>query len=56
MTRNGPLRQYGPWVALVVAAAIKGTPLIFLPYLVVKRRFLAAAIFAAFSPPTGWPA
>jgi alpha-1,2-mannosyltransferase len=29
---------------LALAAAIKATPLIFLPYLVVKRRFLAAAI------------
>ena len=31
--------------ALALAAAIKATPLVFLPYLVVKRRFLAAAIF-----------
>jgi Glycosyltransferase family 87 len=30
---------------LALAAAIKATPLVFLPYLVVKRRFLAAAIF-----------
>ena len=32
-------------VLLALAAAIKATPLVFLPYLVVKRRFLAAAIF-----------
>jgi alpha-1,2-mannosyltransferase len=32
---------------LALAAAIKATPLVFLPYLVVKRRFLAAAIFTA---------
>jgi alpha-1,2-mannosyltransferase len=31
--------------ALALAAAIKATPLVFLPYLVVKRRFLAAGIF-----------
>jgi hypothetical protein len=30
---------------LALAAAIKATPLVFLPYLVVKRRFLAAAFF-----------
>lgn len=30
---------------LALAAAIKATPLVFLPYLVVKRRFLAAGIF-----------
>jgi hypothetical protein len=30
---------------LALAAAIKATPLVFLPYLVVKRRFMAAAIF-----------
>jgi len=32
-------------VLLAFATAIKATPLVFLPYLVVKRRFLAAAIF-----------
>jgi alpha-1,2-mannosyltransferase len=32
---------------LALAAAIKATPLVFLPYLAVKRRFLAAAIFTA---------
>lgn len=32
--------------ALGFAAAIKATPLIFLPYLLVKRRFVAAAAFA----------
>jgi hypothetical protein len=31
--------------ALGIAAAIKATPLIFLPYLIVKKRFIAAAIF-----------
>jgi hypothetical protein len=31
--------------SLGVAAAIKATPLIFLPYLLLKRRFLAAACF-----------
>ena len=30
---------------LALAAAVKATPLIFLPYLVVKRRFVAAATF-----------
>lgn len=30
---------------LALAAAIKATPLVFLPYLVVKRRFLAVAVF-----------
>jgi uncharacterized membrane protein len=33
--------------SLAVAAAIKATPLLFLPYLVLKRRFLAAACFVA---------
>jgi hypothetical protein len=33
--------------ALALAAAVKATPLIFLPYLLVKRRFLAAAAFIA---------
>jgi hypothetical protein len=32
-------------VALAVAAALKATPLIFLPYLLLKRRFLAAGAF-----------
>ncbi len=32
---------------LALAAAIKATPLVFLPYLIVKRRFLAAVIFTA---------
>lgn len=31
--------------ALALAAAIKATPLVFLPYLVVKRRFWAAGLF-----------
>jgi len=31
--------------ALALAAAIKATPLVFLPYLVLKRRFLAAGLF-----------
>jgi len=30
---------------LALATAIKATPLVFLPYLVVKRRYLAAAVF-----------
>jgi hypothetical protein len=33
--------------SLAVAAAIKATPLLFLPYLLLKRRFLAAACFVA---------
>lgn len=33
--------------AIGLAAAIKATPLIFLPYLIVKRRFVAAATFTA---------
>ncbi|MDI1347528.1 MAG: glycosyltransferase family 87 protein [Pseudolabrys sp.] len=33
--------------AIGLAAAIKATPLIFLPYLIVKRRFVAAAAFTA---------
>jgi len=32
-------------VALAAAAALKATPLIFLPYLLLKRRFLAAGAF-----------
>ncbi len=31
---------------LALATAVKATPLIFLPYLVLKRRFVAAAVFA----------
>lgn len=34
-------------LSLAAAAALKVTPLIFLPYLLFKRRFAAAAIFAA---------
>lgn len=34
-------------VSLAVAAAMKVTPLIFLPYLLFKRRFLAAGVFVA---------
>ena len=33
-------------VSLAVAAALKVTPLIFLPYLLFKRRFASAAVFA----------
>jgi hypothetical protein len=32
---------------LALATAVKATPLVFLPYLVVKRRFLAAGFFTA---------
>ncbi len=32
--------------SLAVAAALKATPLIFLPYLLLKRRFLPAAVFS----------
>lgn len=32
--------------SLAMAAALKVTPLIFLPYLLLKRRFVAAAVFA----------
>jgi hypothetical protein len=32
---------------LALAAALKATPLIFFPYLLLKRRFLAAGVFAA---------
>ena len=31
---------------LAIAAALKATPLIFFPYLLLKRRFLAASVFA----------
>jgi alpha-1,2-mannosyltransferase len=40
-------RAFVSGALLALAAAIKATPLVFLPYLVVKRRFLAAAIFIA---------
>ncbi|MGA2055625.1 MAG: glycosyltransferase family 87 protein [Bradyrhizobium sp.] len=34
-------------VSLAAATALKVTPLLFLPYLIFKRRFVAAAVFAA---------
>jgi alpha-1,2-mannosyltransferase len=37
-------REVGSGTAFGIAAALKATPLIFLPYLVVKRRFLAASV------------
>lgn len=40
-------REAAAGAALALAAAVKATPLIVLPYLVVKRRFTAAAILAA---------
>ena len=40
-------RGFVPGAMLALAAAIKATPLVFLPYLVVKRRYVAAAIFIA---------
>ena len=40
-------RAFASGALLALAAAIKATPLVFLPYLVVKRRFVAAAIFVA---------
>jgi hypothetical protein len=40
-------RAFVSGALLALAAAIKATPLVFLPYLVVKRRFVAAAIFVA---------
>ena len=40
-------RTFASGALLALAAAIKATPLVFLPYLVVKRRFVAAAIFVA---------
>jgi hypothetical protein len=40
-------RTFVSGALLALAAAIKATPLVFLPYLVVKRRFVAAAIFVA---------
>ncbi|MFA6267724.1 MAG: glycosyltransferase family 87 protein [Pseudolabrys sp.] len=39
-------RSIGGGAALGFAAAIKATPLIFLPYLIVKKRFAAAAAMA----------
>ena len=38
-------RSFVSGALLALAAAIKATPLVFLPDLVVKRRFLTAAIF-----------
>jgi len=38
-------RSFASGALLAIAAAIKATPLVFLPYLVVKRRYVAAAIF-----------
>ncbi len=35
----------GAGAAFGIAAALKVTPLLFLPYLIVRRRFLAAAVF-----------
>lgn len=40
-------RTFVSGVLLALAAAIKATPLVFLPYLVVKRRYIAAVIFVA---------
>lgn len=40
-------RNLSAAVSLGIAAALKVTPLIFLPYLLFKRRFVAAAVFAA---------
>lgn len=40
-------RDIAGGAALAVAAAMKVTPLLFLPYLVVRRKFLAAGAFAA---------
>jgi hypothetical protein len=37
-------RQVASGVAFGIAAALKATPLIFLPYLILKRRFVAAAL------------
>lgn len=42
----GARRDIAAGAALAVAAALKVTPLIFLPYLLFKRRFAAAAVFA----------
>jgi hypothetical protein len=39
-------RQWSGGALLALAAAIKATPLVFLPYLIVKRRFTAAALFS----------
>lgn len=38
-------RQFAAGAGIAVAAALKVTPLIFLPYLLLKRRFAAAAAF-----------
>ncbi|MGM5025722.1 glycosyltransferase family 87 protein [Tardiphaga sp. 862_B3_N4_1] len=40
-------QNYSAGVALAIAAAVKVTPLIFLPYLIFRRRFAAAGIFLA---------
>jgi hypothetical protein len=40
-------RAVAAGATLALAAAVKATPLIFLPYLLVKRRFAAAAVFVA---------
>ncbi|HML07413.1 MAG TPA: glycosyltransferase family 87 protein [Xanthobacteraceae bacterium] len=39
-------RKFGAGASLAFAAALKATPLIFLPYLLWKRHFIAAATFA----------
>jgi hypothetical protein len=39
-------RQWSGAALLALGAAIKATPLVFLPYLIVKRRFAAAALFS----------
>jgi hypothetical protein len=39
-------RDWSGGALLALAAAIKATPLVFLPYLIVKRRFVAAGVFA----------
>jgi len=38
-------REVGAGASLAVATALKATPLVFLPYLILKRRFIAAAVF-----------
>ena len=40
-------REIAGGASLAVAAAMKVTPLIFLPYLIVRRKFLAAGVFIA---------
>lgn len=39
-------RDWSGGALLALAAAIKATPLVFFPYLIVKRRFVAAGVFA----------